>query len=122
MSHHIEWMESPEQHDYTAALSYLSLHYAIEMAGGMVHRLRLAEIECFKAKDILRASGLHLLPDTNSHIEHNLKKIEDGKRLSPILLVRGERLTVADGFHRLCAVYMHDEDALIPCKITGSLE
>jgi hypothetical protein len=25
---------------------------------------------------------------------------------------------VADGYHRLCAVYRHNEDAWIPCKIT----
>jgi hypothetical protein len=24
---------------------------------------------------------------------------------------------VADGYHRLCAVYSFDEDAVIPCKI-----
>jgi hypothetical protein len=24
---------------------------------------------------------------------------------------------IADGYHRLCAVYSVDEDALIPCKI-----
>jgi hypothetical protein len=24
---------------------------------------------------------------------------------------------IADGYHRLCAVYSIDEDAVIPCKI-----
>lgn len=122
MTKKIEWLDEPEQHDYHAALSYLSLHYPIKASGDLVHRLRSAGMSEFKAKDILRASGLHLLPETNSHIERNLEKIEDGKKLSPILLVRGDRLVVADGFHRLCAVYMHDEDAMIPCKITGSIE
>lgn len=122
MNRAIQWMEQPEQHDYVAALSYLSLHYPLERSGEFVHELRCAEIECFKAKDILRASGLHLLPQSNSHIERNLKKIEEGKRLSPILLVRSDRLIIADGFHRVCAVYLHDEDALIPCKIVGSIK
>jgi hypothetical protein len=27
------------------------------------------------------------------------------------------RVVIADGYHRLCAVYKSDEDALIPCKI-----
>jgi hypothetical protein len=27
------------------------------------------------------------------------------------------RLIIADGYHRLCAVYGFDEDAVIPCKI-----
>jgi hypothetical protein len=26
-------------------------------------------------------------------------------------------LIIADGYHRLCAVYKFDEDAVIPCKI-----
>jgi len=37
-----------------------------------------------------------------------------------LLLVRDTRsskLIIADGYHRLCAVYMCDEDAVIPCKI-----
>jgi hypothetical protein len=28
---------------------------------------------------------------------------------------------IADGYHRLCAVDAHDEDALIPCKIVSSV-
>ncbi len=27
------------------------------------------------------------------------------------------RLIIADGYHRLCAVYKFDEDAMIPCRI-----
>jgi hypothetical protein len=41
-------------------------------------------------------------------------------RLSPLLLVRDEkngRVVIADGYHRLCAVYEIDEDAWVPCKI-----
>jgi hypothetical protein len=40
--------------------------------------------------------------------------------LSPLLLVRDprtSRVIIADGYHRLCAVYALDEDAVIPCKI-----
>jgi len=39
-----------------------------------------------------------------------------------ILLVRDKargRVVIADGYHRLCAVYTFDEDALIPCKIVN---
>lgn len=122
MSKKIEWLKQPEQHDYTAALSYLSLHYPIQTAGDIVHRLRAAPISEFKAKDIFRASGLPLLGISNSHVEHNIEKIEDGEDLSPILLVRSSDLVIADGYHRVCAVYSYNEDALIPCKITGELE
>lgn len=118
MSHEIHWLDEPEQHDFTAALSYLSLHFPIQVASDYVHALRLAEADQFKAKDIARASGLPMLDEKNSHVERSLEKIEDGKKLSPILLVRTpERLLIADGYHRVSAVHLHDEDALIPCRI-----
>jgi len=44
--------------------------------------------------------------------------------MSPILLVKDKStvLCIADGYHRLCAVYIHDEDARIPCQITSEFE
>ena len=83
-------------------------------------RLRQAPMSAFKAKDIFRASGLSLLGISNSHVEHDRKKILAGKSLSPLLLVRAPnnpKVIIADGYHRMCAVYSFDEDALIPCKI-----
>jgi len=53
-------------------------------------------------------------------LKKNQKKIAKGRELSPLLLVRDAangKVVVADGYHRLCAVYSHDEDAVIPCKI-----
>lgn len=114
----IHWRDAPDDHDYPAALSYLSLIFDPEKAGRLVSALKRAEMENFKAKDVFRASGLALLGVSNSHVEKNEQKIRDGKRLSPILLVRAfGKVIVADGYHRLCAVYRHDEDAAIPCKI-----
>ena len=61
-----------------------------------------------------------ILDRHNSHVQHNLQKIHDGKKLSPILLVRaGEKLLIADGYHRVCTIYGLDEDAEIPAKIAG---
>ena len=74
----------------------------------------------FKAKDIFRASGLSLLGISNARIENDKKKIESGHELSPLLLVRDAangKVVVADGYHRLCAVYSYNEEAIIPCKI-----
>ena len=31
-------------------------------------------------------------------------------------VIRG-KVVIADGYHRVCAVYTFDEDALIPCKL-----
>jgi len=53
-------------------------------------------------------------------VEKDRKKIRNGVALSPLLLVRDEpngRVVVADGYHRLCAVFGFDEDAWIRCKI-----
>jgi disulfide oxidoreductase YuzD len=74
----------------------------------------------FKSRDIFRASGLSFLGIGNVHIKRDQKKIRQGERLSPLLLVRDKahgKVIVADGYHRLCAVYSFDEDAEIPCKI-----
>ncbi|MDR9052044.1 hypothetical protein [Burkholderia multivorans] len=117
MKHEIIWLSEPEDHDYPAAESYLSLLFPHSEAAKIVGRLRLGKVVKFKAKDIARASGLPLLGRDNRHVAHNLDKIHDGKELSPLLLVRGTSLIVADGFHRLSAVHSLDEDADVHCKI-----
>jgi hypothetical protein len=116
----ISWFPEPEEHNYPAALSYLSLVYYEENAAIIVEQLKRAPISEFKAKDIFRASGLSLLGISNGHVDKDRRKIESGRELSPLLLVRDPangKVVVADGYHRLCAVYSFDEDALIPCKI-----
>lgn len=116
----IKWFSEPEAHNYPAAFSYLSLIYNEETVANYVSQLHGAPIVAFKAKDIFRASGLSLLGVSNSHVESNQEKIEEGDELSPLLLVRDTangKVVIADGYHRLCAVYHYDEDALIPCKI-----
>jgi hypothetical protein len=116
----IKWLREPEEHDYPAAQSYLNLTFDDARAKTYVEKLRRAPVLQFKAKDIFRASGLSLLGISNSHVAKDQKKIELGKGLSPLLLVRDSahsKVIIADGYHRLCAVYAHDEDAVIPCKI-----
>jgi hypothetical protein len=116
----ITWLDQPEEQDYPAALSYLSLTYSTQAATDFVKKLKAAPISQFKAKDIFRASGLSLLGISNSHVDKDREKIKSEKKLSPLLLVRDStngKVIVADGYHRLCAVYSFDEDALIPCKI-----
>jgi len=77
------------------------------------------QAEHYKAKDILRASRLDLLPTDNKHVASDLNKVREGKKLSPVLLVRGEPLVIADGYHRVCASYHLDENADIPCRIVS---
>lgn len=118
--HEITWLSDVEEHDYPAAESYLRLLRGDRIVATLVARLRKAKLVQFKAKDIFRASGLSLLGVSNSHVERDRRKIKKGVGLSPLLLVRDEttgRVVIADGYHRLCAIYGFDEDALIPCKI-----
>lgn len=116
----IKWMPEPEEKNYPAAESYLGLLYDDKTVKAIVAKLKVAPVSQFKAKDIFRASGLSLLGVSNSHVEKDRNKIEDGKPLSPILLLRDEnniKVIIVDGYHRMCAVYSYNEDALIPCKI-----
>ena len=119
----IKWLselEEHEEHDYPAALSYLCLLFDERTANAHVNRLKRASISKFKAKDIFRASGLSLLGISNAHVEKDQQKILSGHELTPLLLIRDSvngKVIVADGYHRLCAVYSYDEDAVIPCKI-----
>jgi hypothetical protein len=116
----IKWFTQPQEHDYPAAMAFLSLIYDGSTITGWMKKLRRAPITEFKAKDIFRASGLSLLGVSNFHLRADQRIIRNGKKLSPLLLVREPsqgRVLIADGYHRLCAVYTFDEDAIIPCKI-----
>ena len=82
--------------------------------------MKLVTLVEYKAKDIFRASSLSLLGISNGLVKKDLKKIKNDDKISPLLLVRNSangKVIIADGYHRLCAVYSLDEDALIPCKI-----
>jgi hypothetical protein len=114
----VKWKEKPEEHDYPAAKSYLSLLFNHVSCNTYIEKLKQVDTRFFKAKDILRASELPLLTRKNYHVKKDLDKIKNKTKLSPILLIRGkERVVIADGYHRLCAVYLTDEDAYIPCRI-----
>jgi hypothetical protein len=116
----ITWLSKPANQDYASAMSYLSLLYDKKTTAGFIDELRNASMTEFKAKDIFRASGLPLLGIVNSHVLNDKRKISAKEKLSPILLVRDSRngkVIIADGYHRMCAVYYYDEDAVIPCQI-----
>jgi hypothetical protein len=115
----IRWLDEPKPGNYPAALSYLSLLFSEAQAKAYVRKLKRAPVMQFKSKDIFRASGLSLLGLSNHFVEKDRRKIAAGEKLSPILLVRDtpHRVIVADGYHRMCAVYGLDEESPIPCKI-----
>ncbi len=116
------WKSEPEDHDFPAAVNYLSLLCSEEEAEKIVNALRGATNQIYAAKDLLRASGLSLLPKDNAHVKSDLEKISKGHHLSPVLLVRAallgdHPLIIADGYHRVCTSYWIEENAAIPCRI-----
>lgn len=118
----VKWLDDPETHDFEAAADYLSLLAEAATVTATVAALRSAKPVYRKAKDILRAARLTLLPADNPHVRTDLDKIGHGKKLSPILLVRGnpaDALQIADGYHRVCASYLTDENTPIPCLLTS---
>ncbi len=112
------WKDEPEAQDFPAAKSYLSLLIGRKAAGKLARALRKeAAIQRFAAKDILRAAGLPLLAVDDSEVAADLEKVKQGIKLSPVLLVQGTPLWVADGYHRVCASYHLDEKEPVPCLI-----
>ena len=118
----LKWSEKDEDSDFDAAFKYLSLLCSDRKAHALVKSLRGSKILEHAAKDILRAAQLPLLPSDESHVSEDLKRIQKGKALAPVLLVRGDLasglpLVVADGYHRICAVCYFDESAPVRCRI-----
>ncbi len=118
------WKNSPDAHDYPAAHDYLSLVLEEPVVRKIVAALRRAPTVHFMAKDLLRASQLPLLARENSHVVGDLKKLKKGKAMSPVLIVRGNAatgtpITVADGYHRICASWYKDENIPIACRIVS---
>ena len=94
----IKWLADAEDHDYPAAASYLSMLYE-EPVRGKVCR-------CW-------VSAIRICSTT-------ARRFSRANRCRPLLLMRApgnQKVIIADGYHRMCAVYSFDEDALIPCKI-----
>jgi hypothetical protein len=122
MSQKEHWKTDPDAHDYPAAQDYLTLVMSPAAASGLVEALKNAPLLHRAAKDLLRASGLALLPENNFHVAKDLSKVKKGQLLSPVLLVagdasRGAHLTIADGYHRICASWYLNEDETIPCRL-----
>jgi hypothetical protein len=120
----VKWLDEPEAHDFAAAAAYLTMVAAADVVAKVVAELEAADQEDRAAKDILRAAAVPLLPSNNAHVRSDLAKISNGKRLSPVLLVRGDAargvpLQIADGYHRVCASYITDENTVIPCRLVA---
>jgi hypothetical protein len=112
------WKDDPDEHDYPAAKSYLSLLVDPDEAEHLIKNMKAQDgVHHFAAKDILRASGLACLPSDDPEVAVDLAKVQAGTLLSPALLVRGTPVWIADGYHRVCVSYHIDPKTMVPCKI-----
>jgi hypothetical protein len=84
--------------------------------------LSLVEMEILEGRvfdEIMETLQLYLKDMKTVQIEINTTT-KAAKVISPILLIRDIRtnkVIIADGYHRTCALYHYDEEAWIPCKI-----
>jgi len=120
MTKSIKWLKKPKKKDYPAAQAYLNLTYGQKPAAELVKQLRRAKIRRLPARDILRASRTPMAEVKAFDWVRQNRDIKKGRPFSPILLVcgaHGGALVIADGFHRLCAAFAHDQDAFVLFKL-----
>lgn len=116
----IRWLERPAPEDFDSAKRFLALVFPPEIAKELTSSLKKAAIEEFPAKDVLRASEQAPKSRKDPDVAKQLKRISKGEAISPVLLVRvpGQaRLLVADGYHRVCAAYLRNENEPVHCRI-----
>ncbi len=115
---HIKWAADVAAHDYAAAEAYLSLKLSEDAVAKAVQRLRKAALTTRRANDVLRAAGLTPAPLDDPGVMKDLIKAIEGKRLSPVLVLRGKKgADIADGFHRVSLVYRLDPYSEVPLKL-----
>lgn len=118
----VKWSPKSAKHDYPAARSYLSLVMKRKQVDRLIAHIRSQKYAHFKAKDLLRAAGLPLLPENNPDVAKELARVRAGIVLSPCLVIRGQlgkglAAQIADGYHRICAANHINEDSEIPVQI-----
>ena len=114
----LQWLDDVADHDFDAALAYLSLKLDSKQAAAAVGHLRKAEITHRRANDILRACSLAPLPLDDPGVRRDLLNAVSGKRLSPVLVVSSDRGgDIADGYHRVSLAYHLDPFGDVPLRI-----
>jgi hypothetical protein len=114
----VRWLDDVAGHDYDAAQAYLSLKLEEDAASKIVARLRKAQVTVRRANDILRAARLTAAPLDDPGVMRDLKKVLEGKKLSPVLVVSGAAgADIADGYHRISLVYQLDPYGEVRLKL-----
>jgi hypothetical protein len=117
----LRWLDDVKEHDYEAALEYLTLKLDESRAQVLVAALRaLPGPQPRRANDILRACGLPPLPRSDPGVARHLGKGGGRLPLSPVLVVRfDDGGDIADGYHRVSAAYQQDPYTRVPARIAS---
>jgi hypothetical protein len=118
------WLPRQQADDVGHARAYLDLVFGPKDAAATARKLGKAPVAIHLAKDIVRAARLTPLPAANKRVAQDLGKMAKGRKIPPILLVRGDAsrdlpLIVADGMHRLSAAWLTDESADVACCLVN---
>ena len=117
VSKYLRWKKDVEEHDYTAASSYLSIRFGEGKAQEVAAELQKLPVITRRANDILRATGRAPLPLSDPGVLKDLKKVLSGEKLSPVLVAEAD---IADGYHRISLAYALDPYAVVPLKLAGA--
>ena len=87
----VKWLDDPESHDYDAAADYLSMLAEVHAVTTTVDALKAARpgLPARRERHLAGCGAAGVAGQQNAHVKADLAKISDGKKLSPILLVRG---------------------------------
>jgi hypothetical protein len=113
----LRWLKDVEDHDFDAALAYLSMRFNDPKAEAMVHALRQAKVTTRRANDILRACDRPALSLDDPGVRRDFANAIGGKKLSPVLFVAGKDIDIADGYHRVSLAYHLNPFGDVPLRI-----
>jgi hypothetical protein len=117
----VKWLADVADHDYEAALNYLSLLLDERRAKIAVNALKYEDgIVWRRANDILRAAGRPALSLDDPGVRRDLGKLLDGEKLSPVLVVSfSNGGDIADGYHRVSLSAGIDPFSEVPCRLAN---
>lgn len=116
----IVWKDEPDELNFRAAGTFLSLFLPPNLVSGCVSGLRTVGTRQYNPHDLLRAARLKPAKASDVTYQQELAKVEAGEPWSPVLLVAMyPRLIIADGYHRTSVAYDLDEQTvwarIVPC-------
>jgi hypothetical protein len=117
----ILWLDEVKDHDFTAALNYLSLLLDEDRASAAVHDLKRGKVVKRRANDVLRACRREPLSERDPGVVREAGKVTARRKLAPLLVVSFEDVgaDIVDGYHRLSLAYSRDPFEAVPLVVAS---